>query len=213
MRAGLNGNAGQGLLGRGGEGLGEYVGSCVRADLGIASGSGHALCEALAGVCRQSNLGSINLISLGLAAADSRTGGGIALIPLHRAGIGRRATHINRGVQRHTLDRGINRGGHAGDRCLGDGDAGSSDAPGRKRFNFSLIAICKCVLDNFKVAISRLTVNYREGDSQEGLFCITLSRGTIIPRSRDCFSGRGGFHIFCCPFKHAGTNDVFFSNR
>ena len=100
-------------------------------------------------------------------------------------------------------------------RChaAGDGDGSSSDAPSRKRFNFSLIAICKCVLDDFKVANSRLTVNYREGDSQEGLFYITLSRGTIIPRSRDRFSGRGGFHIFCCPFKHAGTNDIFFSNR
>ena len=129
MRAGLNGNAGQGLLGCGGECLGEYDGSCVRADLGIASGSGHALCEALAGVCRQSNLGSINLISLGLA-ADSRTGGGIALIPLHRAGIGRRATHINRGVQRLALDWRINRSGHAGNRRLGDGDGSSSDAPG-----------------------------------------------------------------------------------
>ena len=158
MRAGLNGNAGQGLLGRGGECLGEYDGSCVRADLGIASGSGHALCEALAGVCRQSNLGSINLISLGLA-ADSRTGGGIALIPLHRAGIGRRATHINRGVQRLALDRRINRSGHAGDGRLGDGDCGGCNtASGRSACCVITIFVCEIsiIIIERKLGISRL---------------------------------------------------------
>ena len=129
MRASLNGNAGQGLLGCGGECLGEDDGSCVRADLGIASGSGHALCEALAGACRQGDLGSVDLIGC-RRSGHGRAGGGVALIPLHLAGVAGGCADVDRGVQRLALDRRINRGGHAGNRRLGDGDGSSSGAPG-----------------------------------------------------------------------------------
>ena len=122
MRAGLNGNAGQGLLGRGGEGLGHCQDSVTDAANGIAI----IRCffvqrfrKILTISCGHSQFCRVNLLRRSLA-SHRGAGGGVALIPLHRAGIGRCATHINCGVQCHALDRGINRGGHAGDGGLED---------------------------------------------------------------------------------------------
>ena len=130
MRAGLNGNAGQGLLGRGGEGLGQREMRRIGSDNFVALSRGcvvQGLGKTLAGFRRQGDLGSVDLIGC-RRAGHGRAGGGVALVPIHCAGVGRCATQINCGVQRHTLDRGINRGGHAGDgRCKkGDGAIGRS---------------------------------------------------------------------------------------
>ena len=124
MRAGLNGNAGQGLLGRGGEGLGQREMRRIGSDNFVALSRGcvvQGLGKTLVGFRHQGDLGSVDLIGC-RRAGHGRAGGGVALVPIHCAGVGRCATQINCGVQRHTLDRGINRGGHAGNRRLGDSD-------------------------------------------------------------------------------------------
>ena len=220
--------AGLGSGGRGNGGRGEALGfvdlgekqlPITVAGNGVAIRGGVAVPQrfgkGLAGVGRQGDPGVVVLLGLGggISVGDRRTGGIGALKPLHLGdGIG--CAGINAADEVQLLARfGLLDGsGHAGDRGLGDGDRGGSDAPSREHLNFSLIAICECVLNYFKIANSRLTINYRESDSHEGFFCIALSRGTIIPRSGDRFSSGDGFHIFCCTLKYPRTNDILFSN-
>ena len=132
MRAGLNGNAGQGLLGRGGEGLGQREMRRIGSDNFVALSRGcvvQGLGKTLAGFRRQGDLGSVDLIGC-RRAGHGRAGGGVALVPIHCAGVGRCATQINCGVQRHTLHGGSHLGGNAGNGRLGNGDISRGDASG-----------------------------------------------------------------------------------
>ena len=78
--------------------------------------------EGLAGVGLQGDSGVVELLSLGGGrVGDRRAGVGSAFEPLHLRDAVRCAAGNGAGeVQRLALDRGINRGGHAGDGRLGD---------------------------------------------------------------------------------------------
>ena len=71
-----------------GEGLGQNELGTIIADLGVAGGESDRISEALASgsICLQGDLGSVDLIGLGIA-DHSRAGGVLALVPFHSAGI------------------------------------------------------------------------------------------------------------------------------
>ena len=122
LQAGLGGggstNAGGGEAAGHIKGLGQdELAASAAAILGVTSGNSNRISKALAGVGRQGDLGSV----LGIGLGNDFRCLGLADIPLYRADIGRRATHINAGAQRHARSGSLDGGGHAGDGGLGDG--------------------------------------------------------------------------------------------
>ena len=184
MRAGLNGNAGQGLLGRGGECLGQREMHRIGSDNFVTLSRGcvvQGLGKTLAGFGRQGDLGGVDLIGLGLA-ANSRTGGDIALIPLHLAGVAGGGADIDRGVQCLALLGSVHLGGNAGDGCLGDGDISSGDASGAGDigavFSGLITEVVPCLIKG-KVNSAGLPFNHVENNRKD-FRCGCSSRTVFI---------------------------------
>ena len=106
--------------------LGEGQHGVVDAGDGVVTADGviQRFGEGLAGFGRQGDSGVVELLGLGGGRGGDRFAAGVgALKPLHLGdGIGCAGINGAVEVQRLTLDWGINRGGHAGDGRLGDGD-------------------------------------------------------------------------------------------
>ena len=133
MRAGLNGNTGQGLLGRGGEGLGQREMRRIGYDNFVALSRGcvvQGLGKTLAGFRRQGDLGSVDLIGC-RRAGHGRAGGGVALVPIHCAGVA--AAQGGKRGERRALCGVIQRERNAGDGRLGDGDGSGCNTTSSRR--------------------------------------------------------------------------------
>ena len=132
LQAGLggggSGDSGSGEAAGWIKGLGQDELITVIADLGVISGNRNRIRKALAGAGRQGDLGSVDLIGLGIAGGSS-TGGTSALIPFHSAGVA--AAQAGKGGKRCTLRR-ISQGE------VNTADGGFGDADG---FGFDSVAL------------------------------------------------------------------------